>query len=101
MGWHDCRKVFISYGHAGDQVTALRLQALAAVHGLTVYVPLAFTRQKEPVVLDPDSLPKAEQGGRRSRRGWNASDGGCRQELNTGMALRKTMIVMAYPSSAP
>ncbi len=35
-------KVFISYGDTGDQVTALRLQALGAVHGLTLYVPPAF-----------------------------------------------------------
>lgn len=32
-------KVFISYGDIADQVTALRLQALGAVNGLTVYVP--------------------------------------------------------------
>jgi len=25
----------------------------------------------------------------------------CRQELNTGMTLRKTMIVMSYPAIAP
>jgi hypothetical protein len=37
-------KVFISYGSAADQVTALRLQALANVNGLTVYVPPAYTR---------------------------------------------------------
>ena len=29
-------KVFISYGDFSDQVTALRLQALGAVNGLTV-----------------------------------------------------------------
>ena len=34
-------KVFISYGSPADQVTALRLQALDAVKGLTVYVPPA------------------------------------------------------------
>jgi hypothetical protein len=37
-------KVFISYGDVADQVTALRLQALAAVNGLTVFVPPAHTR---------------------------------------------------------
>jgi hypothetical protein len=41
-------KVFISYGDVSDQVTALRLQALAAVNGLTVYVPPAHTRRGVP-----------------------------------------------------
>lgn len=31
-------KVFISYGGVADQVTALRLRALAAVNGLSVFV---------------------------------------------------------------
>jgi hypothetical protein len=48
-------KVFISYGDAGDQVTALRLQALGAVNGLTVYVPPAHTRQGVAILLDPAS----------------------------------------------
>ena len=47
-------KVFISYGDASDQVTALRLWALGAVNGLTVYVPPAFTRQDAPTLLDPE-----------------------------------------------
>jgi hypothetical protein len=65
-------KVFISYGDASDQVTALRLQALGAVNGLTVYVPPAFTRQgtsapalqlhfgSNLVVIDPDNPGAAE-----------------------------------------
>lgn len=35
-GWRENMKVFISYRHGGDQLTALRLQALAAVNGLAV-----------------------------------------------------------------
>jgi hypothetical protein len=46
-------KVFISYGAAADQVTALRLQALGAVNGLTVYVPPAYTRQGLAAIPDP------------------------------------------------
>lgn len=38
-------KVFIAYGSAADQVTALRLQALAAVEGVNVFVPPAHTRR--------------------------------------------------------
>lgn len=94
-------KIFISCGHAGDQVTALRLQALAAVNGLTVYVPPAFTRQREPVVLDSDSLQKLNDADVVLGVVGTGLTEACRQELNTGMALRKTMIVMTYPSWAP
>jgi hypothetical protein len=38
-------KTFISYSTAHDQIIALRLQTLAAVSGMTVYVPPATTRQ--------------------------------------------------------
>jgi hypothetical protein len=51
-------KVFISYGGADDQVTALRLQALGAVNGLTVYVPPAYTRQQVEQFLDPEASQK-------------------------------------------
>jgi len=37
-------QVFVSYSSRNDQVTALRLQTLAAAHGLQVYVPPASTR---------------------------------------------------------
>ena len=51
-------KAFISYGALADQVTALRLQALAAVNGLTVFVPPAYTRQENATSLDPDVAQK-------------------------------------------
>jgi hypothetical protein len=54
-------KVFISYGSIADQVTALRLQALAAVNGLTVYVPRAYTRQSFPAVLEPETGQKLKE----------------------------------------
>lgn len=94
-------KVFISYGSAADQVTALRLQALAAVHGLTVYVPPAYTRTASPTLLGPEVGQKLEE----AELIWGVVGAGlteaCRQELNTGIALRKTSIVMADPAYAP
>ncbi|MCC6368671.1 MAG: hypothetical protein IT165_34545 [Bryobacterales bacterium] len=51
-------KVFISYGEAADQITALRLQALAAANGLTVYVPPAFTRRGTESSLDSEREQK-------------------------------------------
>lgn len=94
-------KVFISYGALADQVTALRLQALAAVNGLTVFVPPAYTRQEDSILLDPEIAQKL-----------NASEvvlgvvgaglsEACRQELNGGLVQRKHMIVMSYPAYAP
>jgi hypothetical protein len=94
-------KVFISYGDSGDQVTALRLQALAAVNGLTVYVPPAYTRQGIPTLLDPESAQKLQEAEVVLGVVGAGLSEACRQELNTGMTLRKNMIVMSYPASAP
>jgi hypothetical protein len=38
-------KAFISYSTALDQIIGLRLQTMAAVYGITSYVPSATTRQ--------------------------------------------------------
>ena len=95
-------KVFISYGSTADQVTALRLQALAAVNGLTVYVPPAYTRQVVPAVLEPETSQKLNEAdviiGVVGGAGWTEA---CTQELNTGIMLRKNMIVMSDPTLAP
>jgi hypothetical protein len=91
-------KVFISYGDASDQVTALRLQALGAVNGLTVYVPPAYTRQGIPTFLDPDAAQKLQDAEVLLGVVGTGLTEACRQELNTGLALHKNMIVMAYPT---
>jgi hypothetical protein len=94
-------KVFISYGDASDQVTALRLQALGAVNGLTVYVPPAFTRQDVPTRLDPETTQKLNEAEVVLGIVGAGLAEACRQELNAGIALHKNMIVMTYPASAP
>ena len=106
-------KVFVPYGHVADQANALRLQALGAVNGFTVYVPPAHTRQPR------DVLPIARPTGfRRSRRldpeseemlkasdvvlgvvGFGFSEA-CRLELNAAQAAGKPTIVMANPAHA-
>ena len=93
-------KVFLSYGSAGDQVTALRLQALAAVNGLTAYVPPAYTRGANVSTLDADTA--RHLGGADVVLGVIATglSEACRQEINTGLALRKPTIVMAEPEYA-
>jgi len=93
-------KVFISYGDAADQVTALRLQALGAVNGLTVYVPPAYTRHT-PTSLDPDADQKLHEAEVVLGVVGAGLTEACLQELNTDMNLRKHMIVMSYPAFAP
>ena len=92
-------KVFISYGDISDQDIALRLQALGAVNGMTVFVPPAYTRQGV-WSFDPEVSQKLSQ----ADVVLGVVDGGlseaCRQELNTGLTLQKNMIVMAYPEPA-
>ena len=93
-------KVFISYGDTADQVTALRLQALGAVNGLTVYVPPAHTRPGVPALLDPEAGQKLNEAEVVLGVVGAGLTEACRQELNTGKALRKNMIVMSYPAFA-
>jgi hypothetical protein len=93
--------VFISYGGASDQVTALRLQALGAVNGLTVYVPPAFTRRGVPTLFDPEADQKLNEAEVVLDVVGAGLTEACRQELNAGIALHKNMIVMTYPASAP
>ena len=93
-------KVFISYGSAADQVTALRLQALAAVNGLTVYVPPAHTRQSTSALLDPDTRQRLNDAEVvLGVIGAGLTDA-CRQELNIAIQLRKSTIVMSGQSFA-
>jgi len=93
-------KVFISYGDSSDQITALRLQALGAVNGLTVYVPPAYTRQGVPALPDPEAGQKLNEAEVVLGVVGAGLTEACRQELNTGMSLRKDMIVMAYTAFA-
>lgn len=93
-------KVFISYGDAPDQVTALRLQALGAVNGLTVYVPPAHTRQAIPGLLDPEAAQKLDEAEVVLGVVGAGLTQACREELNRGISLRKNMIVMSYPEFA-
>jgi hypothetical protein len=94
-------KVFISYGSAADQVTALRLQALATVNGLTVYVPPAHTRQVSPTSLDPQTVVKiAESDVVLGVIGAGLTET-CRHELNTSLGFHNTAIVMSHPQFEP
>jgi hypothetical protein len=94
-------KVFISYGGVADQVTALRLQALAPVNGLTVYVPPAYTRQGAALLLEPESAQKLHEADIVLGVVGAGLTEACRQELNVALTLHKTTVVMADPMFAP
>jgi hypothetical protein len=92
--------VFISYGNAADQVTALRLQALGAVNGLAVYVPPAHTRRSATVLLDSEVLKKLNETDVVLGVVGTGLSEACRQELNTSGTIAKPTIVMADPAYA-
>jgi hypothetical protein len=95
-------KVFISYGNTTDQVTALRLQALAAVNGLTVYVPPAHTRLDTPSTIDSETRQMLKDTdvilGVIGAAGLVEA---CREEIDTGIALHKTTLVLCDPLLEP
>ena len=92
-------KLYIAYGTAADQVIALRLQALAAVNGLSVYVPPAYTRQPT-AVLDSQSDIRLRESDVIIGVITVAISEVCRQELNTAKDLEKKTIVIATPALA-
>ncbi len=94
-------KLYIAYGTSADQVIALRLQALAAVNGLSVYVPPAYTRQPTATALDPQSEARLTDSDiiLGVVTTYNVSEV-CRQELSAAQSLNKKAIVLADPASA-
>jgi hypothetical protein len=91
-------RVFISYGNPEDQVTALRLQALGVVNGLSIYVPPAFTRRQPGSTNAPevaDQLSKADVV--LGLIGWGFSEA-CQVELDAAAGAGKNLIVMSNPA---
>ena len=93
-------RIYIAYGTAADQVTALRLQALGAVNGLTVYVPPAFTRQDLSAQLDPQSEQRLKESEFVLGVLTVALSETCRRELNLGKQLGKQTVVISEPALA-
>ncbi len=93
-------RIYIAYGAPADQVTALRLQALAAVNGLTVYVPPAYTRQDVSGQLDPQSDLRLRDADVVLGIVTFVLSDACRQELNAGKRLGKKTLVFADPAIA-
>jgi hypothetical protein len=80
-------RIYIAYGGPAGQVTALRLQALAAVNGLTVYVSPAYTRQDVSGQLDPQSDIRLREADVVLGLVTFVLSDACLQELNAGRRL--------------
>jgi hypothetical protein len=94
-------KLYIAYGTAADQAIALRLQALAAVNGLSVYVPPAYTRQTAATEVEPQILDKLLNSDIILGVVTTGVSEVCRQELNTAQSFNKKPTVMADLALAP
>ena len=92
--------LYIAYGIASDQTTALRLQALGAVNGLNVYVPPSYTRTSAQAAVDPQSESSLRAADVVLGIITSAISESCRQELNHAKALGRKTIVMAEPGTA-
>lgn len=93
--------VYISYGTAVEQVTALRLQALAAVNGLAVYVPPASTRNDPSGELDPSSARQLAESDVVLGVATIRLSEACRRELEQGLGLSKKTIILTGPALVP
>jgi len=92
--------IFLSYGAVGDQATALRLQVLGAVNGLSVFVPPAHTREAG-ASPDPRSAAQLEQSDVVLGLVRFGISEACATELNRGLQRNVPTVVMADPSHAP
>jgi hypothetical protein len=64
-------------------------------------VPPASTRQGLATLLDPDSAQKLNEAEVVLGVVGTGLSGACRQELSSGIALRKHMVVMSHPAFVP
>ena len=93
-------KLYIAYGTAVDQVIALRLQALAAVNGLSVYVPPAYTRRVTAINLEPESEAELIDSDIILGIITTGMSDACRQELNAAQSFGTKAMVIADPACA-
>ena len=94
-------QVFVSYSVAIDQLVALRLQTLAAVYGLTVYVPPANTRQTIGAGLSKEVENKLRESDVILAVIMHEPAESAVSEMNWALANGKLLIPIVSPSVAP
>ncbi|HEV2341021.1 MAG TPA: hypothetical protein VGS15_04395 [Candidatus Acidoferrales bacterium] len=85
-------KTFVSYSTAQDHIIALRLQTLAAVSGMTVYVPPATTRQTWNGVLLPEIQKQLQESDMVLAVITHNPSQSAVNEMNTAVKLKRTLI---------
>ena len=84
-----------------DQLVALRLQTLAAVYGLTVYVPPATTRQTIGTGLSKEVENKLRESDVILAVMMHEPAESAVSEMNWALANNKLLIPIVSPSVAP
>jgi hypothetical protein len=90
-------KIFISYGTASDQIVALRLQTLAAVYGLTIYVPPATTRQTPNPAISAEVQQKLQESDVVLAVMMHSPAASAVSEMNWAFATGKLLIPIVSP----
>jgi hypothetical protein len=83
--------VYLLWQRVADQVTALRLQALGAVNGLTIYVPPAYSRQLSYSSIDPEATQRLKDSDFVLGIVGFADSVACREDLNLARTLAKKL----------
>jgi len=90
-------KTFVSYSTALDQILALRLQTMASVYGMTVYVPPATTRHSPTGLLIPEVQEQLGQSDVVLAVITQMPTPGAVNEMNEAVRLKKLLIPIVSP----
>lgn len=94
-------QVFISYSIAIDQLVALRLQTLATVYGMTVYVPPASSREGFAASLSQEVEEKLRASDVVLAVMMHTPSTAAVNEMNAAIAARKILIPIVSPTVSP
>jgi hypothetical protein len=90
-------KTFISYSTALDQIIALRLQTMASVYGMTIYVPPATTRNTLTGMLIPEVEQQLQQSEVVLAVITHKPAPSALSEMNAALVLKKLLIPIVSP----
>lgn len=94
-------RVFISYSTALDQIIALRLQTVAAVYGMTVYVPPASTRRSDTPQLPEEVIDQLKHADVVLAVITQQPAQSTVSEMNLALGFRRLLIPIVSPGVPP